>query len=75
MKEDYILDAFGNMPGMVLNAAFNLRRPIEYSHKYFHFFEQPHDLESIAEFFATGVNPEVFVPRIRTNVIVTILSN
>jgi class III poly(R)-hydroxyalkanoic acid synthase PhaC subunit len=53
MKEDYLLDAFGNVPGMLLNAAFNLRRPIEYSHKYFHFFEQPHDLESIAEFFAT----------------------
>src|ERR671931_1642372 len=53
MKEEYILDTFGNMPGMLLNAAFNLRRPIEYSHKYFHFFEQPHDLESIAEFFAT----------------------
>jgi polyhydroxyalkanoate synthase subunit PhaC len=53
MKEEYILDAFGNMPGMLLNAAFNLRRPIEYSHKYVHFFEQPHDLESVAEFFAT----------------------
>ncbi|HZA06418.1 MAG TPA: alpha/beta fold hydrolase, partial [Nitrososphaeraceae archaeon] len=53
MKEQYILDAFGNMPGMLLNAAFNLRRPIEYSHKYFHFFEQPRDLESIAEFLAT----------------------
>ena len=53
VKEDYILDAFGNVPGMLLNAAFNLRRPIEYSHKYPHFFEQPHDLESIAEFFAT----------------------
>jgi polyhydroxyalkanoate synthase subunit PhaC len=53
MKEDYILDAFGNVPSMLLNAAFNLRRPIEYSHKYIHFFEQPHDLESIAEFFAT----------------------
>jgi polyhydroxyalkanoate synthase len=53
MKEDYVLNAFGNLPGMLLNAAFNLRRPIEYSHKYFHFFEQPHDLESIAEFFAT----------------------
>jgi class III poly(R)-hydroxyalkanoic acid synthase PhaC subunit len=53
MKEDYLLDAFGNMPSIVLNAAFNLRRPIEYSHKYFHFFEQPHDLESIAEFLAT----------------------
>ena len=53
MKEDYLLDAFGNVPGILLNAAFTLRRPIEYSHKYFHFFEQPHDLESIAEFFAT----------------------
>jgi class III poly(R)-hydroxyalkanoic acid synthase PhaC subunit len=53
VKEEYILDAFGNVPGMLLNAAFNLRRPIEYSHKYIHFFEQPHDLESIAEFFAT----------------------
>ena len=53
MKEEYLLDAFGNVPGILLNTAFNLRRPIEYSHKYFHFFEQPHDLESIAEFFAT----------------------
>jgi polyhydroxyalkanoate synthase subunit PhaC len=53
MKEDYLLDAFGNAPSMMLNTAFNLRRPIEYSHKYFHFFEQPRDLESIAEFIAT----------------------
>ena len=53
MKEDYVLDAFGNLPGTLLNAPFNLRRPIEYSHKYLHFFEQPRDLESIAEFFAT----------------------
>jgi class III poly(R)-hydroxyalkanoic acid synthase PhaC subunit len=53
VKEEYILDAFGNMPGMMLNTAFNLRRPMEYSHKYFHFFERPHDLESIVEFFAT----------------------
>ncbi|HXS60230.1 MAG TPA: alpha/beta fold hydrolase, partial [Candidatus Sulfopaludibacter sp.] len=53
MKEGYLLDAFGNVPSMLLNTAFNIRRPIEYSHKYFHFFEQPHDLESIVEFFAT----------------------
>ena len=53
MKEDYILDAFGNLPGIVLNAAFILRNPVEYGHKYFHFFEQPHNIESIAEFFAT----------------------
>src|SRR6476660_319430 len=38
---------------MVLNAAFILRNPVEYGHKYFHFFEQTRDLESIAEFFAT----------------------
>ena len=53
MNENYLLDAFGNLPEMVLNVAFILRNPIEYSHKYFHFFEQPRSLESIAEFFAT----------------------
>jgi poly[(R)-3-hydroxyalkanoate] polymerase subunit PhaC len=41
VKEDYLLEAFGNVPGMLLNAAFNLRRPIEYSHKYVHFFAAP----------------------------------
>lgn len=53
IKENYLLDAFGNLPGIVLNAAFILRNPIEYSHKYFHFFEQPRSLEEAAEFFAT----------------------
>ncbi len=53
VKEEYILNGFGNVPGMLLNGAFALRSPIEYSHKYFHFFEQPHGLESIAEFLAT----------------------
>jgi polyhydroxyalkanoate synthase len=53
MKENYLLDAFGNLPEVILNAAFILRNPIEYSHKYFHFFEQPRGLESIAEFLAT----------------------
>jgi polyhydroxyalkanoate synthase subunit PhaC len=52
VKEKYLLNAFGNLPGMVLNAAFILRNPIEYSHKYFHFFEQPRSLEEAAEFFA-----------------------
>jgi polyhydroxyalkanoate synthase len=55
MKEKYLLDAFGNLPETVLNAAFILRNPIEYSHKYFHFFEQPRSLESIAEFLATEI--------------------
>jgi polyhydroxyalkanoate synthase subunit PhaC len=53
IKENYLLNAFGNLPGVVLNAAFILRNPIEYSHKYFHFFEQPRSLEEAAEFFAT----------------------
>lgn len=52
IREKYLLNAFGNLPGMVLNAAFILRNPIEYSHKYFHFFEQPRSLEEAAEFFA-----------------------
>lgn len=53
IKVNYLLDAFGNLPGAVLNAAFILRNPIEYSHKYFHFFEQPRSLEAVTEFFAT----------------------
>ena len=53
IKENYLLNAFGNLPGTILNAAFILRNPIEYSHKYFHFFERPRNLEEIAEFFAT----------------------
>jgi polyhydroxyalkanoate synthase subunit PhaC len=53
MKEDLLLDTFGNLPGILLNAAFILRNPIEYGHKYFHFFEQPRSLESVAQFFAT----------------------
>lgn len=53
VNEDYVLDTFGNVAGMLLNSAFTLRRPIEYSHKYFQFFEQPRDIESLIEFFAT----------------------
>jgi hypothetical protein len=33
MNEDYPLDAFGNLPYMLLNAAFNLRA-VKYGHKY-----------------------------------------
>ncbi|HEX5976548.1 MAG TPA: alpha/beta fold hydrolase, partial [Nitrososphaeraceae archaeon] len=53
MKEDLLLDTFGNLPGILLNAAFILRNPIEYGHKYFHFFEQPRSIESVAQFLAT----------------------
>jgi len=53
MKVDTLLNAFGNVPSALLNAAFALRNPVEYSHKYPHFFEQPHSLESVMEFLAT----------------------
>ena len=53
MDVDAILNAFGNVPSILLNRAFALRNPVEYSHKYPHFFEQPHGLESIMEFLAT----------------------
>jgi len=46
MKENYLLNTFGNLPEIILNAAFILRNPIEYSHKYFHFFDKPCSLES-----------------------------
>ena len=48
-----LISAFGNVPSVILNAAFALRSPIDYIHKYPHFFEKPRDIESIMEFFAT----------------------
>lgn len=53
MEVDTLLNAFGNVPSTLLNEAFALRNPVEYNHKYPHFFEQPHSLESIMEFLAT----------------------
>jgi poly[(R)-3-hydroxyalkanoate] polymerase subunit PhaC len=53
MNVDALLNAFGNVPSMFLNAAFALRNPIENIHKYPHFFEQLHGLESTLEFLAT----------------------
>jgi class III poly(R)-hydroxyalkanoic acid synthase PhaC subunit len=53
MDVDTLLNAFGNVPSTLLNEAFALRNPVEYIHKYPHFFEQPHGLESVLEFFAT----------------------
>ena len=53
---DSIVDTFGNVPGSLINSAFLLRSPIEYLHKYPHFFferTEPLDLESIIEFSAT----------------------
>jgi polyhydroxyalkanoate synthase subunit PhaC len=53
MNVEALLDAFGNAPSVLINAAFQLRNPIENIHKYPHFFEHPHDLESTLEFLAT----------------------
>jgi polyhydroxyalkanoate synthase len=53
MKVDTVLDTFGNVPAALLNAAFQLRNPVENLTKYPHFFERPHGLESTLEFFAT----------------------
>ena len=53
MHVDTLLNAFGNVPSVLLNLSFILRNPVDYSHKYPHFFERPHGLESLLEFFAT----------------------
>jgi poly[(R)-3-hydroxyalkanoate] polymerase subunit PhaC len=56
INPDSIVDTFGNVPGSLINSAFLLRSPIDYLHKYPHFFlerTEPLDLKSITEFFAT----------------------
>ena len=53
IDSDLLVETFGNVPSMMLNAAFMLRSPIDFLHKYPHFFEKPRDIESLMEFFAT----------------------
>lgn len=53
LNVDSLISTFGNVPSVILNGAFALRSPIDYIHKYPHFFEKPRDIESIMEFFAT----------------------
>jgi polyhydroxyalkanoate synthase len=58
INPDTVADTFGNIPGTFINSVFLLRSPIEYLHKYPHFFLeqfQPLDLESVIEFFATEI--------------------
>ena len=58
INPDTITDTFGNVPGSFINNAFLLRSPIEYLHKYPHFFLERIellDLESVIEFFATEI--------------------
>ena len=52
---DAIVDAYGNAPSALLNSAFALRSPIDYFHKYPHFFEKQRDLQSIIDFLATEI--------------------
>jgi polyhydroxyalkanoate synthase subunit PhaC len=55
INTDSLVDAFGNVPGSFINSAFLLRSPIDYLHKYPHFFLEGElkDIKSIMEFFAT----------------------
>ena len=58
INPDTVADTFGNIPGTFINSAFLLRSPIDYLHKYPHFFLEriePLDLESVVEFFATEI--------------------
>jgi len=55
LNVDALVDTFGNVPSGLLNSAFVLRSPVDYLHKYPHFFEKPRDLESIMEFVATEI--------------------
>lgn len=48
-----LVDTFGNIPSFMLNTSFALRSPIDFLHKYPHFFEKPRDIESFMEFLAT----------------------
>jgi len=55
LNPDSLVNTFGNVPSFILNAAFAIRSPLDYMHKYPHFFERPRDIKSIAEFFATEI--------------------
>jgi len=50
---DALVEAFGNAPSAMLNAAFLARSPIDVLHKYPHFFESPRDYDAVKHFFAT----------------------
>ena len=50
-----IVDTFGNTPSWFINSSFLLRSPIDFLHKYPHFFFEgkPKDIDSLIQFFAT----------------------
>ena len=55
INADSIVDAFGNVPSVFINSAFLLRSPIDFMHKYPHFFLEGRlqNIDSIMEFVAT----------------------
>ena len=55
INADSIVDTFGNTPSGLINSSFLLRSPIDFLHKYLHFFFEgkPKDIDSIIQFFAT----------------------
>lgn len=52
INADSLVDAFGNVPGSFLNAAFILRNPVESVLKYTRFFSEPRSLDEVLQFFA-----------------------
>lgn len=55
INADSLVDTFGNAPSAFINSAFLLRSPIDFLHKYPHFFLEGKwpDIESIMQFIAT----------------------
>lgn len=52
MNADRLVQACGNAPGWILNAAFLLRNPVEAAIKYPRYFSQPRTFDEIMQFFA-----------------------
>ncbi|MFZ1077515.1 MAG: hypothetical protein WAN47_08845, partial [Nitrosotalea sp.] len=47
-----LVDAFGNIPGWLINLGFLLRNPVEAMLKYPRYFSEPRSLDEIQQFFA-----------------------
>lgn len=52
LNADRLVEACGNVPGWILNAAFLLRNPVEAVIKYPRYFSQPRSFDEIMQFFS-----------------------
>ena len=52
LNADNLVDAFGNIPGWLINLGFLLRNPVEAMLKYPRYFVEPRSLDEITQFFA-----------------------